>query len=322
MAPRGRLVNALAAVYSWGMRNRHRPSHPFLAILAPALLAACGGAATSTPPSAEAGPPATPLEVQSFAATEKGVHVTSTLIMGERDALLVDAQFIESEAQRLVEMIRASGRTLTTIYITHAHPDHHFGLPVLHEAFPDAKVLAHPRVAAEMHATWQAKHDQWKGIYGDDLADTQIEATPYDAATLPLEGRALELIGPQQGDAETTIALFVPDSATLIAGDVSYAGTHVWLADTNPAQWQTWIATLQRMEALHPKSVVSGHRAPEHGDDPADLAATAQYIRDFAAAAAAHPPAAELEKTIAARYPALALPIVLQISAGAAAGAH
>jgi glyoxylase-like metal-dependent hydrolase (beta-lactamase superfamily II) len=324
---RGRLVNLAATAYSWSMTNRH-PNRPssfgfahlagLLAALAPALVGcAHDGPEPASPPTAEA---ATPLQIKSFAASEKGVHVTSTLVLGEREAVLIDAQFIESEAQRLVEMVRESGRTLTTIYITHAHPDHHFGLPVLHEAFPDARVLAHPLVAAEMRSSWQAKHDQWKGHFGDDLADTQVAATPYDAATLPLEGHTLQLIGPQQGDAEATVSVFVPDRATLIASDVSYAGTHVWLADTTPSQWQAWLATLERLQALQPTVVVSGHRAPGHADDPADLAATAQYIRDFAAVATTSPPpgADGLIATMTSRYPTLKLPIVLQIAAGAA----
>src|ERR1700750_233975 len=84
------------------------------AALAAALaLAACshtapGVAATPDAPAAAAAP--SPLTVQSYAAGEHGMHVTSTLVLGTHDAVLVDAQFIDSEAQHVVEAVRASGR--------------------------------------------------------------------------------------------------------------------------------------------------------------------------------------------------------------------
>ena len=50
--------------------------------------------------------------------------VTSVLVSGEKDAILVDAQFGKSQAEQVVEKIRASGKQLTTIYISHGDPDY------------------------------------------------------------------------------------------------------------------------------------------------------------------------------------------------------
>jgi glyoxylase-like metal-dependent hydrolase (beta-lactamase superfamily II) len=68
--------------------------------------------------------------------------VSSVLVSGAKDAILVDAQFGKSQAEHLVQKIRASGKHLTTIYISHGDPDYYFGLDTLTAAFPDAKVLA------------------------------------------------------------------------------------------------------------------------------------------------------------------------------------
>ena len=68
--------------------------------------------------------------------------VSSVLVSGEKDAILVDAQFGKGQAEQLVQKIRASGKHLTTIYISHGDPDYYFGLDTLTAAFPDAKVLA------------------------------------------------------------------------------------------------------------------------------------------------------------------------------------
>ena len=74
-----------------------------------------------------------------------GYDVNSTMISGEKDMLVIDPQFSLSEAHRLAAEILESKKNLAVIYITHPHPDHLFGLAVLKQAFPQAKILALPR---------------------------------------------------------------------------------------------------------------------------------------------------------------------------------
>jgi glyoxylase-like metal-dependent hydrolase (beta-lactamase superfamily II) len=50
--------------------------------------------------------------------------IASTLIYGKQDAVLVDAFMTVKQADSLVDWIAASGKNLTTIYITHGHGDH------------------------------------------------------------------------------------------------------------------------------------------------------------------------------------------------------
>jgi glyoxylase-like metal-dependent hydrolase (beta-lactamase superfamily II) len=64
-----------------------------------------------------------------------------SLISGERDAVLVDAVLTSEDAGRVVDWIRATGRNLTTIYITHGHGDHFFGLNRILDAFPNASAV-------------------------------------------------------------------------------------------------------------------------------------------------------------------------------------
>lgn len=286
-----------------------------LAAIAALALGACEDSPASSPES-----PASAVTVQSFVANENGFNVTSTLVLGEHEAVLVDAQFTNSEAKRLVAAIQATGRHLSTVYITHEHPDHQFGLAVIHSAFPDAQILAHPSVIAGIKATWKGKHDQWKSAYGADLTDTEVDPAPYDKPTLALEGHELQLLGPEMGDTANTVSIFVPDAGALITGDVSYSGVHVWLADLKAPGWDSWVQSLQRLQALKPKMVVSGHRDPSGTDDPADLAATIKYIQDFKAVVAASHSADEVIKAMTAKYPTLKLPIILDFSAKAAFG--
>ena len=73
---------------------------------------------------------------------------TSTLITGDTQAVLVDTQYREPDVLEVIRRIEASGKTLTTIFITHGHFDHYFGLEMLLAHFPYARAVATPAVAA------------------------------------------------------------------------------------------------------------------------------------------------------------------------------
>jgi len=64
--------------------------------------------------------------------------------------------------------------------------------------------------------------------------------------------------------------------------------------------------------------VISGHDDPALADDRTALAATAKYIQDFQRTVSASRSADDVVKAMTASYPALALPIILEISAKAA----
>src|SRR5688572_27928521 len=94
------------------------------------------------------------LELTVITASPEGFLVNATLITGARDAVLIDAAFTRSDARRIVAAVRASGKNLTTVYVTHGHPDHYFGLEVIKQAFPSARFVAQSGTVAEITRTW------------------------------------------------------------------------------------------------------------------------------------------------------------------------
>src|ERR1700692_4154755 len=68
--------------------------------------------------------------------------MSSTLISGQRDAVLVAAFITVDEASALSDCDAASGNKLTTIYATHGHGDHFFGAGTVLKRFPGARLVS------------------------------------------------------------------------------------------------------------------------------------------------------------------------------------
>ena len=73
---------------------------------------------------------------------------TVTLIRGERDAVLVDTFLSAQQSRELVDWVVERGKNLVTIYVTHAHGDHYFGLKILLDRFTNARAVATAPVVA------------------------------------------------------------------------------------------------------------------------------------------------------------------------------
>ena len=114
--------------------------------LATVLAAAAFGAAALTSATAHAD---AKLTATVFTASPGGFLVDSTLIAGDKEAILIDAQFDLADAHRLVAMILESKKQLTTVYITHAHPDHYFGLTVIHDGLLVTRQLRVPGASVD-----------------------------------------------------------------------------------------------------------------------------------------------------------------------------
>jgi glyoxylase-like metal-dependent hydrolase (beta-lactamase superfamily II) len=244
--------------------------------------------------------------------------VNSALVTGDKDAVLIDGQLTLADAHRLVGMILDSKKNLTTVYVTHWHPDHYFGLAVVKQAFPKVKILAQPATVAEIKKTWQAKVKQWGPMFGDNLTTKPLIPTPLQGSSIMLEGETLEVHGPVQGDAASGSYVWIPSIKALVTGDIVYQGVYSWTAETTPETRLAWQKTLDELAALNPALVVAGHKDPKLKDDASAIAATRAYLKDFDVAVAASKSAEELEAKVKAKYPKLAMDIVLHIGAGAA----
>ncbi len=290
-------------------------------------LSACASE-TQPPPSAAAAdaavqtqPAPAALALQPFNPGENAIFkVASTLIAGERDAVLIDAQFSTLDAARLVERIRASGKRLTTIYISHGDPDFYFGLEMLHAAFPEAKIVASPATIAHILETKDKKLAYWGPILGAGAPKTVPVPEPLQGDRIELEGRSLEVIG-LDGPTPDRTYLWIPSLRAVVGGIPVMAGEHVWMADTQtPESHAHWLAQLDDIRARKPERVIPGHYAPTAALDLAAVDFTAAYIRAYDEEAGKAKTSAALIEAMKRRYPDLGALPSLELSAKVTTG--
>jgi glyoxylase-like metal-dependent hydrolase (beta-lactamase superfamily II) len=208
---------------------------------------------------------------------------TSTLISGEHDAVLVDTFATVAQNERLIEWVRGHAKNLTAAYLTHGHGDHAFGVGQLRAAFPSARILATPGTIAELQvqATPAYRDDFWGKLFPGQIPSVEFPDA-LDGDRFELEGHELVVIDAGDTDTAGTTSLWVPDLGLVVAGDVVYNATYPYLAETTEEIRQNWVAALERLKALSPRFVVSGHKQPDLGDPASDIDATLQYFHDLA----------------------------------------
>lgn len=259
------------------------------------------------------------LATEVFTGNEAGFFVDATLIEGEKDAVLIDSSFTLADAHRLAAAILDKKKNLTTVYVTHWHPDHYFGLVVLKQAFPKAKLVALPETVAEIKKTWKAKVKQWQPLYGDAITAQPVipTALPKGTKSLTLEGQTLEIHGGLQGDSPNNSYVWIPSLKTVVTGDIVYHGVHPWTAETKAPERAAWLKSLDELSALGATTVVAGHKDPKTKDDAAGIEQTRGYLKAFDEAVASSKSADEVETKLKAKYADLKLPIILHFGAAA-----
>lgn len=230
---------------------------------------------------------------------------TATLVRGPSEVALVDAQYFPADVDELVRRIDATGCRLTTIYVTHAHADHYFGIGPLLARYPSARAVALPAVAEAIVAGNDGSRTQWAEWFGGRAVDNTALPEPLESGVFTVDGVELVATDVGQADIPHNTVLHIPSIDTVIAGDVIYNGIHPFLAASDETQWPQWIASVDKVAALRPRVVVAGHKRPELPDDDlaATVAMTKSYIGDFITELDATTDSRELVARMEKRYP-------------------
>jgi len=209
--------------------------------------------------------------------------ITSTLIFGEYDAVLVDAMCTVAEAEALANWVALHNRNLETIYITHAHFDHFYGLSILLDRFPGARAIATPKTLnaiMQIYLSTPVKQLA-RRMFPGQVPTKLVAPKPYERDTFTLEGHELRIIEQGHTDSADTTSLYVPSIGLIVAGDVVYNQCRMYVGDTTPESRRNWISALDRLAALNPTMVVAGHKKPGAPDSPSTIQDTKRYLEDF-----------------------------------------
>jgi glyoxylase-like metal-dependent hydrolase (beta-lactamase superfamily II) len=223
----------------------------------------------------------TKFKISVYTSDANTLQTTATIIEGPRGILLVDAGFTQTDAAKILEKIKATGKPLKIIFITSSEPEHYFGLNTLKAAFPHALVWANGQTINGMLATFTDQVKMWKPILGDkEVPDHMI--TPFGVPSpIQMDNEEIQVLGPYQGPVEGCGGLFIPGNKTLIAGDLIFNNVHAFTATTNADQRKAWLDALDKLKKLQPIMVVAGHKDPNSPDEIAAIDQTMQYLRVY-----------------------------------------
>lgn len=210
------------------------------------------------------------LTVLTYSASPEGFLSNSHLIVGETGVLLIDAQFSQTEAKKVAELINSTGKELTSILITHPHPDHYYGLELLGAEFSDAKIIGGPQTIEGVKNT--AKY--WTDSDGKPLPLGKMKV--LEGEGIKHEDLDITFRTFKNGESLENTVIYIPSSQTLLIGDLASNGVHMWVAENNI---ERWLEQLKEISSIGPVSTVY----PGHGEvgGPELLEQAQKYLIDF-----------------------------------------
>ncbi|MBB3917591.1 MBL fold metallo-hydrolase [Rhizobium fabae] len=257
-----------------------------------------------------------------FPAGQNGFFRAPVLVFGAKEAVLIDGGFTLPDGKTVADAIKATGKTLTTIYISQSDPDYYFSLGPIKAAFPDAKVIAASATVDAINGSVEKKLAVWgpqlKENGPQTLADVVIPEA-FDEKTLTVDGETIEIVD-AEGLANRRY-LFVPSLNAVFGGVLIFNGVHVWTADTNSAELRAaWVTNLEKIAARKPAIVVAGHMTPDAPTDLSGVEHTIAYLKAFEEELAKNKDSAALKAAMEARFPGLGMGIALDIGSKVATG--
>jgi hypothetical protein len=255
------------------------------------------------------------LKLQVYNASENSFGVASVIVSGKTEAVLIDAQFTLADAEKVAQEIKASGKKLTTIYVSHGDPDFYFGLEVFKKYFPEVTAYASPATVEHIKATAQKKLEVWGERLGKNITSNVILPQVLKGNSIELEDQKLEIIGLVEFPNKTFV--WIP-SIKAVVGGINVFGTtfNLWMADAQTAEARkSWISVLDKITSLNPEIVIPAHANSNSAFDISAVKHTKSYIQFYEEALKTNKTSEALITALKAKYPTLTFETALMIGA-------
>lgn len=257
------------------------------------------------------------LKYKVYTSSQIGFAVSSTLVYGEKEAILIDSQMLPHEAQAVLKIIKETGVELTKILITHAHLDHFGGTEVFVKTFPDIEVLAEGGVVDLIKTTGEKQVKDLERLYKNDKITPKEIIIPkaFSSSKIAFENNDIEIITNLQGDFAPHSAFYIENLKMMLVGDLVYPGWHAWTADTDNQQRENWIKSLEQLKSYEIEHLITGHKAKEAPESADYIDEDIDYLKFFNDANDKTNTAKELIDLVLSKYPNLAQKSSLTIGA-------
>ena len=222
------------------------------------------------------------LRVKVMISDEGGFCVTSTLIMGQKDCVLVDCQWTRSNAYRVIAEIAETNLNLKAVFATHAHPDHYWGIGHIGEAFPQAKLYAMAEDIPVINEQFNSKTEHWESVIGKvNLCRLKpvIEPLP-ESNIIELEGEEIIVYPHVWGDLKYNTVVWVPSIKTFIGSDVLFSNAHPFTCEVSDRGRYKWYQDLEKFSKFGAELVVPGHVKQGEVLDERAFKFTMDYLRE------------------------------------------
>jgi len=260
---------------------------------------------------------AQPLNLDVYNPGENSLFaVSSEMISGPHEMVLIDAQFQRNDAEELVKRIKTSGKHLTTIFISQSDPDYYFGLETLHQAFPEAKIVATAATVDLIKQTKDGKLAYWGPKMGNNAPQSLIVPEVINSNSFTVDGESVEIKGLNHPQPHNSY-LWVPALKTVLGGVLVSGNTiHVWLADAQSKEERSvWQQKLEEIKALKPARVIPGHFLPGSDESLASVNFTLRYLQTAEAELVKTKDAKAFVNVMKKHYPKLKEESSLELSA-------
>lgn len=260
------------------------------------LMAACATPATSSsaPATGPAGPPGGlgrrdnagtigpfgtgALTLRAHQSAEYSGTVNSWLLETATEVAVVDAQLIMPEGQKVVELVRSTGKKLAWVWVSHGHPDHYAGLEAIASAFPGVPLYARPSTVSDGPELLRKFDVPLKKFFPGEMTSGPVPLTPYTESALVVGGVKVEIVDLTGGEHATSTMLVIPALRGALVGDLVYHKVHPWLNERDDAgvlRQVDMLASLADVDTFYP-----GHGEPFDRDF---LPIYRGYVTDFLA---------------------------------------
>jgi len=253
------------------------------------------------------------LSLNVYNADENSFFVTSTIVSGQSEAILIDAQFTLADAHRVVAEILASNKKLKAVYISYCDPDFYFGLEVVKQAFPDVPVYATSETVKKIKATFQKKLEFWGPKLGNNGSKNIIIPEILEGKTLEVDGNQLQIIGDDTSD---RTFIYIPTIKAVLGSISVFGQLHLWMADAETREKrEKWSQLLKKIESLNPETVIPAHTKKGVSTNLSIVSYNLEYLKTYEEEIPKAKDSSELIANLMKKYPESGLGIALDIGA-------